>query len=64
VRFESAQWWAAIIRRLGTERVVFGSDATIPKISPGEAWTALRTLLPLSEDEVRAIAANVLPYMQ
>jgi predicted TIM-barrel fold metal-dependent hydrolase len=61
---DNAQWWASIIRRLGIERVVFGSDATIPKTSPGEAWAALRTLLPLTEDEFRTIATNVLPYMQ
>ena len=61
---DTAQWGAAMIRRLGTERVLFGSDATLPNATPGDAWAALRRLLPLTDDEFRAIAANVPPYMQ
>ena len=56
--------WVAAVRRLGTERLVFGSDATLPNLTPGDAWTALRKLLPLTDDEFRAIAANVPPYMR
>jgi predicted TIM-barrel fold metal-dependent hydrolase len=53
-----------MIRRVGTERIVFGSDATLAAVTPGEAWTMLRRLLPLSDDEFRAIASNVPPYMK
>jgi uncharacterized protein len=59
-----AQWGAAMTRRLGTERVLFGSDATLPNTTPGDAWAALRRLLPLTDDEFRAIAGNVPPYMR
>jgi predicted TIM-barrel fold metal-dependent hydrolase len=61
---DDAQRWAAMIRQLGTQRIVFGSDATTPNAPPGEAWAALRKMLPLTDDEFRAIAANVPPYMQ
>jgi uncharacterized protein len=61
---DKAPWWAAIIRRLGIERVLFGSDATLPNATPGDAWAALRRLLPLTDDEFRVIAANVPPYLR
>lgn len=61
---DNAHWWASMIRQLGTERVLFGSDAAVPNATPGQAWTALRKLLPLTEDEFGAIAANVPPYLQ
>ena len=58
-----AQRWAAMMRRAGMDRIVFGSDATLPNVTPAEAWAALRTLLPLSDDEFRTIANNVPPYL-
>jgi predicted TIM-barrel fold metal-dependent hydrolase len=61
---ESAQVMAAMIRQLGTHRVLFGSDATLPNMTPGDAWLALRKLLPLTDDEFRVIATNVPPYMR
>ncbi len=61
---DTAQRWVAMIRQLGTQRIVFGSDATTSNVTPGEAWVALRKLLPLTDDEFRAIATNVPPYMQ
>jgi predicted TIM-barrel fold metal-dependent hydrolase len=61
---DNAQRWVATIRRLGIERVLFGSDATLPNAAPGDAWAAFRTLLPLTDDEFRAIALNRPPYMQ
>jgi len=61
---ENARRWTERIRQLGTERVLFGSDATLPGATPGDAWTALLKLLPLTADEFRAIAANVPPYMR
>ena len=53
-----------MIRKLGIKRVVFGSDAAVPGATPGDAWAALRKLLPLTEDEFRTIAANVPPYLR
>ena len=61
---ETAGQWAALIRQLGTSRVVFGSDAAGATSTPGGAWLALRTLLPLTDEEFAAIATNVPPYMQ
>jgi predicted TIM-barrel fold metal-dependent hydrolase len=60
---ENAQRWALAIRRLST-RVLFGSDATTAAATPGVAWTAMRNLLPLTDDEFRVIANNRPPYMQ
>jgi predicted TIM-barrel fold metal-dependent hydrolase len=61
---DTAQRWAAMIRQVGIARIVFGSDATVSNVTPGDAWAMLRKLLPLTENEFRAIAANVPPYMQ
>ena len=61
---DTAQRIAAMIRQLGTHRVLFGSDATTEKTTPNDAWVALRKLLPLTDDEFRAIAIGVPPYMQ
>jgi predicted TIM-barrel fold metal-dependent hydrolase len=61
---DNLQRWAAEIRKLGTHRVLFGSDATGASATPGGAWAALRKLLPLTDGEFRAIAGNVPPYMQ
>ena len=60
---DNAQRWAAAIRRLPS-RVLFGSDATTATATPGAAWTAMRKLLPLTDDEFKGIANNTPPYMQ
>ena len=59
---DNAQRWAAAIRRLPT-RVLFGSDATTDAVTPGSVWTAMHKLLPLTDDEFKAIANNTPPYM-
>jgi predicted TIM-barrel fold metal-dependent hydrolase len=60
---DNAQRWVAAIRRVPT-RVLFGSDATTPRATPGGVWTSMRTLLPLTDDEVKGIASNTPPYMR
>jgi predicted TIM-barrel fold metal-dependent hydrolase len=60
---ESAQRWALAMRRMPT-RVLFGSDATTAAATPGGVWTAMRKLLPLTDDEFRRIANNTPPYMR
>ncbi|HEX8667515.1 MAG TPA: amidohydrolase family protein [Allosphingosinicella sp.] len=57
-RAENMEEIASLIRRIGTKRVFFGSDAPLP-----EAWPAMRKALPLTEAEFRAIAGNVAPYL-
>jgi predicted TIM-barrel fold metal-dependent hydrolase len=59
---DNAQRWATAIRRLPT-RVLFGSDATTAP-TLGGVWTAMRKLLPLTDDEFSVIANNTPPYMQ
>ena len=52
------------IRQLGTNRVLFGSDAaTGGNLAPREAWADFRRV-PLTEAEFSAIASNVAPYMK
>jgi hypothetical protein len=60
---DNAQRWATAIRRLPT-RVLFGSDATTAAATPADVWTAMRKLLPLTNDEFKRIANNTPPYMQ
>ena len=59
---ENARRWATAIRRVPT-RVLFGSDATTAVATPGAAWTAMRKLLPLTEDEFKGLANNTPPYL-
>lgn len=50
------------IRQIGAQRILFGADgARGGGLSPQEAWKDFLQL-PLSDAEVRAIAANVAPY--
>lgn len=61
---ETARRWAALVRKAGVERILFGSDASAPDTTTGRAWSSLRRLLPLTEAEYRVIAANVPPHMK
>ena len=57
-------YFATKIRQLGVQRVVYGSDAPSGgNPQPQQAWAAFRKL-PLSDDEFRAIANNLAPYMR
>lgn len=60
---DNARRWARAIRRLPA-RVLFGSDATTAAAAPGGVWTAIRKLLPLTDDELEGIANNTPPYMR
>ena len=61
---DKASLLAERIRQLGVSRILFGSDgATGDNLAPREAWEAFRKL-PLTDEEFRAIAANVAPYMK
>jgi len=61
---ELAAYFAAKIRQLGVQRVVYGSDAPSGgNPPPQQAWAAFRKL-PLSDEEFRTIASNLAPYMK
>ena len=60
---EAAAAIASRIRRLGVQRVLFGSDATCGALTPKKTWEAFRKL-PLTEAEFQTIAANVPPYLR
>jgi predicted TIM-barrel fold metal-dependent hydrolase len=60
---ETAAAVASRIRRLGVQRVLFGSDATGGALTPRSAWESFRKL-PLTEAEFQTIAANVAPYLR
>jgi uncharacterized protein len=61
---EKAAAIASQIRRLGVQRLLFGSDApTGGPLTPMAAWESLRKL-PLTEAEFRTIATNVAPYLR
>ena len=60
----AAERMAKRIRQLGVERILYGSDgATGGNLAPREAWAAFRQL-PLTDEEFRAIATNVAPYLR
>jgi uncharacterized protein len=61
---ESAVLVARRIREVGVERVLYGSDAAAgDNLRPREGWAAFRGL-PLTEEELARIAANVAPYLR
>jgi len=61
---EQAREMVERIRKVGVDKVLFGSDAATPtNMKPREAWAAFRAL-PLSPDEIARIAANVAPYLR
>ncbi|PCC68146.1 Amidohydrolase [Nannocystis exedens] len=53
------------LRQIGTERILFGTDrpAGGPRFTARTAWEQFRRL-PLTEEEFRAIADNVAPYIR
>ena len=55
---------AAALRRIGLDRIFFGTDMTGPGNNPPprEHWKAVRKL-PLTDAELRVLAANVPPYL-
>jgi predicted TIM-barrel fold metal-dependent hydrolase len=60
----TAQLVADLIRQVGTQRVLYGTDAAQGgNLRPRESWAAFRKL-PLSEAEFARIANNVPPYYQ
>ena len=48
------------LRKIGLERILFGSDGEVP----GRYWGDYRRLLPLRSAEFEVIARNLPPYMQ
>jgi predicted TIM-barrel fold metal-dependent hydrolase len=61
---DDARRWAARIRQVGMARLLFGSDAVGVPYGPADAWTTLRRVLPLTDGEFGALAANAAPYLQ
>ena len=52
------------IRKVGVDKILYGSDAATPtNMKPRAAWAAFRAL-PLTEAELRQIAGNVAPYLR
>jgi predicted TIM-barrel fold metal-dependent hydrolase len=52
--------FAAGIRQVGVKRVLFGTDLGPPYAR--QEWLTFRTTVPLTDDEMRTIAANMVPY--
>ncbi len=62
-----AELMATRMRQIGLDRILFASDAspgTDANPSADQHWTVARRRLPLTDDELRTIAANVAPYLR
>ncbi len=56
---------AALMRRIGLRRILWGSDEPEDaRDPPRNAWKEFRTSLPLTEAEFGTIARNVAPYLR
>ena len=52
------------IRKVGVDKILYGSDAATPtNMKPREAWAAFRAL-PLTPAEIERIAGQVAPYLR
>jgi predicted TIM-barrel fold metal-dependent hydrolase len=59
----SLQRSVAQIRRIGLDRILYGSDGpTLGNVQPREAWAAFLKRVPLAKEELAVIAGNVAPY--
>lgn len=55
----------ALMRQVGLDRVLFGTDMPLPwNPSPRDWWRKTILTLPLTDDEIRNIADNVPPYLR
>jgi predicted TIM-barrel fold metal-dependent hydrolase len=53
------------IRQVGTNRVLFGADLAVGgNPTPAQAWSILRSKIPLTTAEFAGIAGNIAPYMR
>jgi predicted TIM-barrel fold metal-dependent hydrolase len=60
----TAKLVANLIRQVGVDRVLYGTDAAVgDNLRPRESWAAFRRL-PLTEEEFARIASNVPPYFK
>lgn len=60
---ENLQVDAELIRQIGLDRILFGSDSSQPTRPVWQQWPALHAL-PLTPSEFRQIAENVAPYLK
>jgi predicted TIM-barrel fold metal-dependent hydrolase len=54
--------FAARMREVGIERILFGSDMAPPPA--WQPWMTFRMTVPLTDEEFRTIARNVAPYLR
>jgi predicted TIM-barrel fold metal-dependent hydrolase len=59
---EVLQKFAARIRQVGLHRILFGTDMGPPPARL--SWLTFRTTLPLTDEEFKAIAGNLAPYLR
>jgi predicted TIM-barrel fold metal-dependent hydrolase len=53
------------LRQIGMDRIVYGSDLPVDgNPAPRQGWAIFRSMLPLTDGEVRKIAKNVAPYLR
>lgn len=61
---EDKEWVVDVMRRIGLDRILFGTDMPLPwNPSPRVWWRETILTLPLTDEEVRDIADNVPPYL-
>ncbi|HWM90145.1 MAG TPA: amidohydrolase family protein [Thermoanaerobaculia bacterium] len=61
-RDDVLQTFAKRIRQIGLHRVLYGTDLAPP--TARQSWLTFRTTVPLTDEEFRAIAGNIAPYLR
>jgi predicted TIM-barrel fold metal-dependent hydrolase len=56
--------FARRIRQVGLDRVLWATDAAPPNPAARQAWLTFRAAVPLTTEELDAIARNVAPYLR
>jgi hypothetical protein len=56
----------ALLRKIGLERIFYGSDTPLPRYRamPVQAWATFRRRMPFTDRELEVIANNVAPYLR
>lgn len=55
---------AALIRKIGPRRILYGTDTAPPNPPARVSWGLFRGLVPLTDEEFKIIASNVAPYLR
>jgi uncharacterized protein len=55
---------AKLIRKIGVKRILYGTDTSPPRPPARVSWGIFRGQMPLTDEEFKIIASNLLPFLR